>query len=172
MKNTIYAALGTVILVSCATPEKPAATQAALAPGIDKCGGPGRFVVRGDTAVDTKTRLTWRRCAVGQVLNGGTSSCQGATYATETMAKVKRAVEMEVAASKQPWRLPTIVELSAIADKACEPLVRQVLPGMSGPPMWTSTSAGAGKIYQFDPAENKRIAEKENDAPGIVILVR
>lgn len=172
MKNTNYAALATVILVACATPEKPAPTRAALPPGGDKCGSPDRFVLRGDTVVDTKTRLTWRRCAVGQTFNSGASSCQGATYATETMAKAKRAAEMEAAASKQPWRLPTIDELSAIADKSCEPVVRRVLPGMSGPPMWTSTSAGAGKIYQFDPSENKRIAEKENDAPGIVILVR
>ena len=70
-----------------------------------------------------------------------------------------------------PW-LPTIDELSAIADKACAPVTRRVFPGMSGPPMWTSTPAAAGKIFQFDPSENKRVAESENDAPGIVILVR
>ena len=171
MKNRICMALTTVVLVSCAAPQTSPPPSAAVAPG-DKCGGPDRFALRGDVAVDARTRLTWRRCAVGQAFNAASGTCQGATYATEALAKAKRAVDMEAAASKQAWRLPTIDELSAIADKACAPMVRRALPGMSGPPMWTSSSAGPGKVYQFDPAENKRVAEKENDAPGIVMVVR
>jgi hypothetical protein len=62
--------------------------------------------------------------------------------------------------------------VSAIAGKACAPLFGRALPALSGPPIWTGTSAGAGKVYQFDPATGGRTAEKENDAPGIVFLVR
>ena len=168
MKTIVFAILA-VLLGSCAAPQT---SEAPRPVGSDKCGGPERFDVRGAVAIDKRTGLTWRRCALGQSFNAASSTCQGATYATETLAKARRAVESEAAASKQAWRLPTIDELSAVSDKACAPAFRRVLPGMSGPPMWTSTSAGAGKIFQFDPSENKRVAESENDAPGIVMVVR
>jgi hypothetical protein len=169
VKTTVCATLASLVLVSCAAPEtRP---PAPVASG-DKCGGAERFVDRGDSVLDTRTGLTWRRCPVGQAFNKGARSCQGGIYATDTLAKARRAAESEAAASKQAWRLPSIDELSAVADKACAATVRSHMPGIYGAPMFTGSAAGAGKIYQFDPAQNKRVAESESDAPGTVVLVR
>jgi len=68
------------------------------------------------------------------------------------------------------WRLPTIDEISSIAGASCKAQFARLFPTISAP-MWTSSSAGAGKVYQFD-ATDGQSAEDENDAAGIVLLVR
>jgi hypothetical protein len=169
MTPRILLAFASALLASCATPEAPKPVAAAGVRAPSGCV-PERFAVRGGEILDMHTRLTWRRCPAGQDFGG--ASCTGNIYATERLDNARRAADAEKRRTNQGWRLPGIDEVSAIAGKACAPLFGRALPALSGPPIWTGTSAGAGKVYQFDPGAGGRTAEKENDAPGIVFLVR
>jgi hypothetical protein len=170
--GTICAAVFSALLVSCAAPEKSPVPAPASTAG--RCAAdPGRFTVRDDVTYDARTRLTWRRCPAGQVFNRGSSRCDGGIYATDKLGSARLAAESERKRSNAGWRLPTIEEITAISDKACKPVFnRTAFPEYSGAPVWTSTAAGPGKVYQLDPATGNRTVESEVDAPAIVILVR
>jgi hypothetical protein len=69
----------------------------------------GRFVVKGDEVLDTKTNLTWQRCSVGQKVSG--DSCTG-TVETFTWDQAKKK-------AGGGWRLPTMDELTSITAQPC-----------------------------------------------------
>ena len=69
--------------------------------------------VASNAVLDTRTGLTWRRCAEGQVWNGTTCTGSALTFTHE--AALTRA-----AAQTPAWRLPNVKELSSIADKALQ----------------------------------------------------
>ena len=81
----------------------------ALAAACEDSSQAGRFVVKGDEVLDTKTNLTWQRCSVGQKLSG--DACTGTVAALDwTQAKK---------AARSGWRLPTLEELTAITAQPC-----------------------------------------------------
>ncbi|MBZ0092148.1 MAG: DUF1566 domain-containing protein [Sulfuricellaceae bacterium] len=70
------------------------------------------YVDNGDgTVTHAPTALTWKRCAEGQIWNGGT--CSGtATITTWAAAKALTSTF----AGKSDWRLPTLTELRSLVD--------------------------------------------------------
>ena len=83
--------------------------QSALA-GCDF--SPGRFQQKGSEVVDSKTGITWQRCAVGQHWNQKLSRCEG-------QGKQPNWVNAQRLATK-PWRLPTANELKGLIQPGCE----------------------------------------------------
>jgi hypothetical protein len=66
-----------------------------------------RYELRGDTVYDTKTKLTWARCSVGQQWQDG-KGCVGDIRRIQFPAAL--------ALQKGHWRLPTKDELSTLID--------------------------------------------------------
>jgi Protein of unknown function (DUF1566) len=68
----------------------------------------------GQEVTDTKTGLIWRRCAEGMIASAGTCTGTASTFPHE--AALTRA-STQAAATGVAWRLPSVKELSSIADK-------------------------------------------------------
>ena len=150
-------------VVSCAAPQKPAEQTG---PAASSACEADRFTIHEDQVLDKQTRLTWRRCPIGPAFDRASSSCAGAMYVATRLADAKSVAGRSGAG----WRLPTIDEISSIAGASCKDQFARLFPTVSAP-MWTSSSAGAGKVYQFDTSDGAS-AEDENDAAAIVLLVR
>ena len=101
-----------------------------------------RFEIHGATAYDTRTRLTWQRCSVGQTFEYGagcTGEVQGMTWGETQDLK------------QEGWRLPTRKELASLVAEACRsPAINEeVFPGMD-PEItgyWTSTPDGPTRLW-------------------------
>lgn len=70
--------------------------------------------VDGQEVADTRTGLTWRRCAEGMVFSAGT--CTGTALALIHDAALQHAAT-QASSTGVAWRLPNIKELFSIADK-------------------------------------------------------
>jgi hypothetical protein len=71
-----------------------------------------QIIPNGAEVTDTKTNLTWRRCAEGMTWDG-TSSCTG----TATTFTHDGALQQAASQAGAGWRLPNVKELSSIVDK-------------------------------------------------------
>ena len=83
------------------------------------------------TTIDSRTQLQWQRCSVGQ--HWENSSCQGeALLLTHAQAQEQ---------STEGWRLPTLHELSGIAELRCShPAInRGIFPNTPAGDFWTTT---------------------------------
>jgi hypothetical protein len=101
LRNAIVAA-GTLASVITSTSE-------VFAAACEDSSQAGRFVVKADEVLDTKTNLTWQRCSIGQQLVSDT--CSG-TVGTFTWEQAKKR-------AGGGWRLPTLDELSSIVSQPC-----------------------------------------------------
>ena len=96
----------------------------------------------GSEVIDSKTGLTWQRCALGMAWTG--STCTGiASGFSHEQALVE--AKHHVASSGKAWRLPNVKELSSIADKtrlspAIDPTVFPATPSYI---FWSSTPESA-----------------------------
>ena len=147
-------------VMSCATSDKPAASASAAGCSAE------RFLVKDDLVTDSQTRLTWRRCPLGPTFDRAAGNCPGAIYVSTSLAGAKAAAGRVGSG----WRLPTVEEIGAIAGPSCKEEFARLFPNVSAP-VWTSSSAGPGKAYQFDSSDGPS-AEDENDAAAIVLLVK
>jgi hypothetical protein len=95
-----------------------------------------RYELRGETALDKKTRLEWQRCTLGQVWsaeNGCTGEVIGLTW------DEARSLESD------GWRVPTRFELLSIVSSTCTPALNAaVFPGLEEPFLvyWTTSKSG------------------------------
>ena len=106
-----------------------------------------RFSVSADgqEVTDSRTGLTWRRCAEGMVWKGKTCTGQAAFFSQpDAVARAKAA-----SASGTEWRLPVLKELSSIVsareadvDKAA--IDPNAFPATPIARFWTSSSTGPG----------------------------
>jgi hypothetical protein len=71
------------------------------------------------TALDTKTGLTWIRCALGQTWSSATKTCAG-TASIHTWQDALNKAEGTVYAGFSDWRLPNVKELSSIVERRCD----------------------------------------------------
>lgn len=95
-----------------------------------------RYELRGETALDKKTRLEWQRCALGQTWSeekGCTGEVVGLTW--------DEAHSLET----DGWRVPTRFELMSLISSSCTPALNPtVFPGMEEPFLvyWTTSKSG------------------------------
>ena len=123
----------------------------------------------GQEITDSKTGLVWQRCAEGMVWKGGT--CAGNALFSNHSAAVVRAK-----AAGQPWRLPTMKELSGIVSMrdagdgkaAIDPVAFPATPVAR---YWSSSNAGPN-YFIFVGFMEGSAGEGERNSPGALRLVR
>lgn len=150
-----------------------------------------RFVHRGPGFTDRQTGVLWRYCTASQGIEPKTQRCLGAIFATEKWSRanafvdrvndqiaerVRRAAAASSAppvASRPMFRMPTIDELAQLADARCgeRAFGRTPLADYGGAPVWTSSTAGDGRVWQFDPEDGGRKLMDPENAPGVILLV-
>lgn len=109
-----------------------------------------RFILMDDEAYDQVTRLTWKRCAVGQKWDGKT--CIGeekGVFMEDVLPYIKKINE-----DGDNWRLPTVKEFMSTRDFRCQnPATNAtVFPGLKSAYTyyWTSTpAAGKNKVFGY-----------------------
>ncbi|MGE3476709.1 MAG: DUF1566 domain-containing protein [Rhodospirillaceae bacterium] len=95
-----------------------------------------RYELRGETALDKKTRLEWQRCSLGQTWSeetGCTGEVVGLTW------------DEAHSLDSEGWRVPTRFELMSLVSSTCTPAVNaSVFPGMEEPFLiyWTTSKSG------------------------------
>lgn len=104
------------------------------------------FLISTDGAevADLSTGLIWRRCSEGQTWSG--SACTGtASTFTHEQALVR-------AQTQTGWRLPSVKELSSIADRSLSgPAINaSAFPGTPSLKYWASTPSGTGNAWIVD----------------------
>ena len=124
------------------------------------------------TVSDTKNKLVWMQCSIGQQWNKG--QCIGKAKTMSWDKAIEEAKQFR-AGKHSNWRIPTIHELSSLAELRCQqPAINlQVFPATPPRDYWTATSfinndALAWRVH-FAYGEN-HTAKKTTQA--IVRLVR
>ena len=123
----------------------------------------------GQEITDSKTGLVWRRCVEGMAWKGDT--CAGNAVFSNHLGAVARAT-----AAGQPWRLPTMKELSSIVSvreagegkAAIDPVAFAATPVAR---FWSSSNAGPNYFMYVGFSEGSA-GEGERNSPGAVRLVR
>ncbi|MDB5928355.1 MAG: hypothetical protein JWR60_62 [Polaromonas sp.] len=122
---------------------------------------------------DSRTGLVWRRCAEGMSWKGGTCAEQAMFLnhfnATAHAAKV-------AAAAGQPWRLPTMKELSGIAsvrdaEDGKAAINPAAFPATPLTRFWSSSAVGRGYFMYVSFVEGSA-GEGERNSAGATRLVR
>lgn len=109
-----------------------------------------RFVLDNDkgTAFDSKTGLTWTRCALGQTWAKATKTCTGKPI-VYTWKNALNAAENTVFAAHNNWRLPNVKELASIIERRCDsPSINAVVfpnTRYDGIGFWSSSQS-----FQYD----------------------
>lgn len=136
--------------------------MAAFAKSPCKMSDSGRFAFEGDNAIDGRTGLIWKRCAVGMVFNGKWR-CHG-----EARLRTQQEAQEAALEAGDGWRVPRGDELQSLLRKTCMgPKTDTVAfpdvkanPAGEGIKYWTSTPALPGTFYYFEFAEGVADAEK------------
>ncbi|MES2401391.1 MAG: DUF1566 domain-containing protein [Pseudomonadota bacterium] len=123
----------------------------------------------GQEITDSKTGLTWRRCAEG--MSWKKTTCGGkATFVNQAdAAALARAAGGE-------WRLPVLKEMSSIvavreAEEGKAAIDPRAFPGTPAGRFWTSSSVGTG-YFMFVSFIEGSAGEGARNSPGAVRLVR
>ena len=94
-----------------------------------------RFQISADgtEVTDLQTGLTWARCSEGQSWSGGTCTGDPSFLSHENA--------LSTAKQRSGWRLPSVKELSALADRGCvNPAIdRTAFPNTPNKLYWSST---------------------------------
>jgi hypothetical protein len=87
-----------------------------------------RYVIRDGQVYDTRTKLTWQRCSLGETWEE--SGCAGAIDQMSWSDAMSRATD--------GWRLPTKDELATLVSPTCRnPAINEeVFPGMALDKLW------------------------------------
>lgn len=112
-------------LATTSAPDIGADFRAGLRPVqlVSGTAGPDRGAARwavaanGHEVQDRHTGLTWRRCAVGQLLNS--PDCAGSAREMDYFEALAHAQQV-AAATGQAWRLPNVKELASLMDASFE----------------------------------------------------
>jgi Protein of unknown function (DUF1566) len=144
----------------------PALTHAACDPGKPDSRPTSQYVLKGGTAFDKRTHLTWQRCSAGQSWQDG-KGCVGAVQGlTRLQAELLE---------KDGWRLPTIEELETLVSPSCtHPAINEVVfPGMDLQSLyyWSKTSPRPASLDYLN-FETGTVSADGDDEPYSVRLVR
>ena len=127
----------------------------------------------GQEVPDNKTSLVWRRCAEG--MSWKVRTCVGqAVYSNQADAAAR--AKAAAASDNQPWRLPTMKELSSIvavreAEEGKAAIDAMTFPATPLARFWTSSSVGPGYFMFVGFAEGSA-GEGPRNSPGATRLVR
>jgi hypothetical protein len=113
----------------------------------------------GTEVTDQKTGLTWRRCAEGMVLSGGT--CTG-TASTFTYKAALQQATSQASSTGVAWRLPNIRELVSIVDKTRSNPAIDSTAFPSTPSSWfwsASTYADDPSVRDLQDADSKKMID-------------
>jgi hypothetical protein len=130
---TLGKAIATVFLTWAALPSAFAA-------------GPYTVSADGKEVTDSRTGLTWRRCAEGMAASP--RGCTGAPLALDHAAAGARAAA-QAKASGTAWRLPSTAELRSIADESRFKLAIDIdaFPGTPPEHFWTADRINGDYAY-------------------------
>lgn len=114
-----------------------------------------RFKVTGGTVVDTKSGLTWMRCALGSSWQG--DNCVGDAHGY-SWREARMQLEIHNSAQKlegdNRWRMPSLKELQSLVELQCyDPAIhRSAFPQTPPTGFWSSTpydgyDRGAWLVY-------------------------
>ncbi|TAG33101.1 MAG: DUF1566 domain-containing protein [Polaromonas sp.] len=127
----------------------------------------------GQEITDSKTSLVWQRCAEG--MSWKVRTCVGqVVYLNQSDAAAL--AKAEATSSGQPWRLPTLKELSSIvavreAEEGKAAIDAIAFPATPVARFWTSSSVGPG-YFMFVGFADGNAGEGARSFPGAVRLVR
>lgn len=126
----------------------------------------------GQEISDSKTGLVWRRCAEG--MDWKAITCVNKAVFLNFFGAEARA--KTAAASGQPWRLPTMKELSSIvavreAEEGKAAIDPVAFPATPVARFWSSSSVGRG-YFMYVAFTEGSAGEGERNSPGAVRLVR
>ncbi len=136
----------------------------------DKAG----FVLKGDTALDKRSGLLWKRCAVGMSFDAASTSCTG-----EPEALNQKTAAEAAAKAGEGWRVPSGPELETLMLDTCSgPKINStVFPNIAasdqgeGAKFWTTNEAMPDMFYFFEFLEG--YADAHSSGYGLsVLLVR
>ncbi len=120
------------------------------------------YVLKGATAFDKATNLTWQRCSVGQTWDG--KGCAGAVKGVPWLDGQ--------ALAENGWRIPTIDELKTLVSPTCaKPAINEdVFPGIDKDSYyyWSMTEPRENSVSYLDFATGSVSA----DAPAEPYSVR
>jgi hypothetical protein len=137
-----------------------------------------RYLLKSNgTVVDTKTGLTWMRCALGQTWTAGTGttgSCTG-NYQMLIWQSALQNADSKVFAGYSDWRLPNYKELLSLMDYHCiSPAINlHAFPNTPGVLFWTSTSSAYNDPYtarslNFDNGDDDKNIDIRSNAVRLV----
>lgn len=123
----------------------------------------------GQEITDSKTGLTWRRCAEGMSWKKTTCSGKASFVNQADAAALAKAAGGE-------WRLPVLKEMSSIvavreAEEGKAAIDPRAFPGSPPGRFWTSSSVGTG-YFMFVSFTEGSAGEGARNSPGAVRLVR
>lgn len=126
----------------------------------------------GQEVTDSRTGLTWRRCAEGMTLKG--KACAGQAVFVSHVEASSRAKAASSAGIE--WRLPQLKELSSIvavreAEEGRAAIDPTAFPSTPAGRFWTSSSSGNG-YFTYVGFTDGSAGEVARSAPGAVRLVR
>ena len=126
----------------------------------------------GQEITDIKTGLAWRRCVEGMAWRGG--ACAGNAVFVNHLGAEARATA--AATAGQPWRLPTLKELSSIvavreAEAGKAAIDPVAFPATPAARFWSSGKAGPNYFMYVGFSEGSA-GKGERNSPGAVRLVR
>ncbi len=111
-------------------------------PGKPEATPASRFKDNGDgTLTDTKTGLTWRRCALGMEWNGNSCEGQSQEFDFNGAREAIEALNGKRDSGHADWRLPTAEELATIVEPRCyKPAINlELFPYSPETGFWTAT---------------------------------
>jgi len=126
-----------------------------------------RYLIKSDIVFDTKTRLTWQRCSVGQSWDGK-AGCVGAPIVVTW--------EKAMSGAREGWRVPGEDELLTLTSPTCKsPAINaEVFPNMSQQMLWywSATPNGVSAIRGVDFRDGRSSSADSDQGIGAVRLVR
>ncbi|MFC4654605.1 MULTISPECIES: DUF1566 domain-containing protein [Rheinheimera] len=102
-----------------------------------------QFTLNSDgTVLDSKTRLLWSACLVGQSWDSSSKSCTGNPQQLTWADALLESARQDLGGFSS-WRLPNAKEVQSIINRGCvDPALRlSLFPGANSENIWTGTTA-------------------------------